>query len=87
MSEELLTHLTGQEISRELDLNTRRLIFTMKDYQESKQLPILTEKILLLKLSIDKFNAESSRYSKIMVWLTTIMALAVGIQIYLLIVG
>lgn len=80
-----LTHITGEQISTELEEKDRELIASMGDWIESKQLPILTEKILLLRLTIEKFNKQSSKYSKILIWLTIVMTVAVGIQIYLLI--
>lgn len=80
-----LKHITGEQISIELSEKERELIASMRDWNESKQFPILTEKILLLRLSIERFNKQSSKYSKILIWLTGIMTVAVGIQIYLLI--
>ena len=38
-----------------------------------------------LNKSIKKFNRQSSRYSRILIWLTATMTIAVLIQIYLLI--
>lgn len=37
-----------------------------------------------LNKSIKEFNRQSAHYSRILIWLTTIMTLAVLIQIYLL---
>jgi hypothetical protein len=80
-----LRHVTDEQISLELEEKERESIASMHQWLDARQLPILTEKILLLRLSIERFNRQSSRYSKILIWLTTVMTIAVGIQIYLLI--
>ncbi|MDA2922460.1 hypothetical protein MYX07_04320 [Patescibacteria group bacterium AH-259-L07] len=80
-----LKHITDEQISIELEEKEREFIASMGGWSESKQLPILTEKILLLRQTIEKFNQQSSRYSKVLIWLTVVMTIAVIIQIYLLI--
>lgn len=52
---------------------------------DNKALHELRDTLKDLNKSVKKFNRRSSCYTKILIWLTTIMTLAVLVQIYLLI--
>ena len=63
----------------------KKLSENSKGKKEFISLQNITEQIPLLMEEIERSSKSSACYSRILIWLTAIMTIAVAIQIYLLV--
>ena len=76
---------TGIPISNELIDDEKKYIKSMYSFVESVQIPMLTEKIIILSKKIEKFDKSSSSMSKRLLALTFFLVIIAILQIFLFI--
>lgn len=86
MEKKDLRHITGEQISLELDEKERECIASMGDWRDSKQLPILTEKIILLTKKIEKLDKNTDRFNTSQIALTVVLVVVAIMQIVISII-
>lgn len=68
----------NSEISEELSEKEQKMIASLHEWRESAQLPVLTEKMMVLSKRIKEMDETTSRFSSVLLLLTIIqVALAV----------